>query len=295
VPLTVSVRPHSRALTTVARVRQEFRIPTSDVDEERDEFMETLILEASDLIQKEIQQELFRARLIETVVGSGRSEMMLTRTPIAEIVSITDNVTDEEYDLDDFQMDAKAGILINDTWWPNTSHRHAGLIVPQESDDLGHHQILVDYWAGVFSPTENIMASGVPVLGDGYDTFVVDDPPLLVAGDIIETVGFANEDNNGQFTVAMRTASGIQVVGDLISEVGNADSRINVRTLDRGLERLCVQTIKSWMLGAEHDPNVSSERIGDWSASWGNSSAGEYVNDLPASVCGSLQKYVRIV
>lgn len=289
-PLTQTVRPHTRALTTLARIWSEFKITTAD--EQRDAHINELILEASDMIMKEIgRDELFRARITETVVGAGRAELLLTRTPIAKIESVT--IDDTPIDLELVTFDPNVGLALHDTAWPNT--RHFGSAVTRfERPDEGAHRIAVDYWAGVFGPAEDIQASGISVFG-GSESFAVDDPPLLVAGDVIETVGFTNAANNGQFVVTARTASGIEVDGDLATETAPASARIKVRTLDRALERACVQTIKSWILGVEHDPNVTSERIGDWAATYAGSNANEIVHEIPASVLKVLDKFRRYV
>lgn len=287
--LTTTVRPRSRALTTLARIWTELRITTADPL--RDELIESLILEASDMIIKEIGYELFRARVTETVVGYGRSELLLSRTPIAKLESVS--IDGEVIDTSLFTVDAIVGMLLHRGAWANT--RHIGVaLTPFERPDEGEHRIVADYWAGVFGPGEDINASGLSVYGP-TETFVVDDPPLLVPGDVIETVGFAEDANNGVFNVVERNASGIVVDGMIITEASApAAARIKVRTLDRALERFCVQAVKSWIVGSDHDPAVTSERIGDWAATYGTSNK-DLAHELPPGVLKGLDKFRRYV
>ena len=283
------VRPRSRALTTLARLWSEFHITTADAA--RDTLIASLILEASDLIMKEVGYEFFRARLTESLTGSGRSELLLSRTPVAQVESVI--VDGVEVDASLYQVDPDLGVAFHSTAWPNT--KHIGVAITAfERPDEGEHVVIVDYWAGVFGPDEDINASGLAVFG-GSDSFAVDDPPLLVPGDVIETTGFAEADNNGMFPVLRRTASGIEVGGDLVTEVAApATARIKVRSLDRTFERLCVQTVKAWFIGSDSNPAVTAEKIGDWSVRYGADNDGS-MHELPPGVISALDRYRRFV
>lgn len=284
--LTELVRPKSSLLTSLARVKAELKMDTSA----NDATLRTYITEASDTIMRELGYKVPRAQVRETVVGEGRSELLLSRTPVAKIDSVTiDGVL---VDPELYSVEPEPGILLHKHGWENT-HHFGAWIDRYERTDLGRFDISIDYWGGALMPADDVLASGISVVSDEEGgSFVFPNPPLLVEGDVIEAAGFDDEENNGQFTVVSRDADKIVVASDLADEaIAPAGATITVRTLPPGLERLAVDTVKAWWLGRTRDPNVTSERIGDWSATWKD---GAEYGVLPASVCKSLERYQRI-
>jgi hypothetical protein len=287
--LTELVPPTSETLASLARVKRELSITTEDAV--RDEHISELISEASALIQKWIGYRLLRARLRETVAGAGRSELLLSRTPIALVESVL--VEDEPVTADQFTVEHEMGVLLHNEAWRSTKHSGVWLNEYERPDD-GRMAVVADYWAGVFGPDDNILASGISVDGP-TKTYAVVDPPNLVAGDVVVAVGFAEAVNNGSKTVASRTAATIVVTNALVTEASAPENaRIRVRTLDPALERLCVQCVKGWILGADHDPAMTSEKIGDWSASWASGDV-DLAHELPPGVLKTLERYRRYV
>jgi hypothetical protein len=285
------VAPKTKTLASLARMKAELGL--TDVNADRDDYISTLILEASAMIVKEIGYPVWRARVRETLVGEGRSELMLTRTPIVKIMSVS--IDDEVVLPEEYQMDQNVGVLFHNEAWQNT--RHFGhWVSAEERPDEGRHKYVIDYWAGVFGPDDDINASGIGVDGTN-EKYLTQAPPLLVEGDIIESIHFGESSNNGQFIVVTRSETGITVEENLSDEIAApSNARIRVRNLDRALERLCVQAVKSWFIsGSEHDPAVTSEKIGDWAASYGASTNTELTHDLPPGVLKSLERWRRIV
>ena len=286
-PITELVPPQTQTLTSLARVKRELRIAVTDTD--NDVLLRELILEASAAIVKVIGYAVLRAHIREHVVGWGRSELMLTRTPIAQIDSVVIDGT--TVDPDNYAIAASIGVLLHDTIWENT--RHQGLFIdPFESPMEGKHSHVVDYWAGVFGPDDDVATpSGISVDGT-LERFDLPNPPLLVSGELVVTAGFTSPANNGAFVVQSRDDAGVAIIGDLTTETAPAAPTMTVRTLDRGLERLVVQTVKAWFFSSRHDPSITSEKIGEWSASYGS---GVEVGEIPQLVMNSLNKWCRIV
>lgn len=279
------VAPQTQTLTSLARVKAEMGIKTT----EQDERLSDLILEASALIVREIGYPVWRARVQERVTGYGRSELMLSRTPIVRVESVA--VEGVPVPSTDYQVDANVGVLLHRTQWGYT--RHVGLnIDPYERPDEGQREIVVDYWGGYLGPDDDVPASGIAVSGSA-DRYQVTNAPLVVEGDKVQAVGFGQAANNGRFVVTARSETGISVDHDLVDEAAApANARLKVRNLDPGLERLCVQTVKAWLVGSDRDPSVTSERIGDWSASYGTANA-DLAHELPPGVVKALNRYLR--
>lgn len=284
-PLQELIRPHTQQLTTLARVKSDMRITVTKYDT----VLTDLIADASSTLIKEIGYPLFRAKVRESLVGEGHSELMLSRTPVAYVESVA--VDGEVVPSDQFTVEPDIGLAIHETAWPNTKHIGAW-ITPFELPDAGRFKVAVEYWGGALGPDDNVVASGMAVDGVGKE-FVFTDPPLVVPGDVIEAIGFGEPDNNGQFTVVSRSETGITVSADLVTEAAAPGAaQLLVRNLSRALERLCIDTVRAWFKGLDRDPNITSERIGDWSATY---ASGEQAHELPPNVFKSLDRWRRIV
>lgn len=96
-------------LTTVERVKAELGITTQD----NDELLEQKITEAGSAAQAFLGFTVAREGVTETFRPERRdvaaSMLILNRAPVGEITSVT--VDDEELDEDEYEVDAKAGLL----------------------------------------------------------------------------------------------------------------------------------------------------------------------------------------
>lgn len=101
-----------KAFTTLARVKVNLGLGTSTGD---DSFLTDLIAEVSQIIVDETGREFAEEKVKETLKGSDRTTLLLTRTPIVSISSIVENYvnTITDYAIDD----AEAGILYRRSGW----------------------------------------------------------------------------------------------------------------------------------------------------------------------------------
>lgn len=101
-----------KAFTTLTRVKVNLGLGTSTGD---DSFLTDLIAEVGQIIVDETGREFAEEKVKETLKGSDRTTLLLTRTPIVSISSIVENyvTTITDYAIDD----AEAGILYRRSGW----------------------------------------------------------------------------------------------------------------------------------------------------------------------------------
>lgn len=111
--ITVTVPATVKKLTTVARAKTELGIS----DSSQDTLLGLLLDEASDAIAVYCHRVWGRETVTETLPGTGRRLLGLSRTPLISITSITeDDVAITDYTIED----AAAGALARDNgWWPS--------------------------------------------------------------------------------------------------------------------------------------------------------------------------------
>ncbi len=105
--ITVDTAASETDLTAKAAFKVEMVISGSGDDD----FINTLIAQASDAIRKYCGRKFERETITETLPGSGNTRLWLTRTPISSITSVTVNdstVATDEYTIED----AEAGLLL---------------------------------------------------------------------------------------------------------------------------------------------------------------------------------------
>jgi uncharacterized phiE125 gp8 family phage protein len=116
--LTIVEPAESHDLTMLATVKTELGIE----DDAQDEFLSSLITQASGIIEDYCKRVFAIETVEETVrLDQHRAELVLARYPVAEIVSVT--VNDETLTESDYELNPASGILTrlyNDRpcWWP---------------------------------------------------------------------------------------------------------------------------------------------------------------------------------
>jgi len=293
--ITIVEYPHSTALTTVARMREELGLTTSAQDTR----LETLIEEASADIVAYCQQPLIRQTVTERQVGLGRTVQALFVTPVPR-----GGVTAARWRgtlVSGYSVsNPDAGFLFRADRWDDT--RQVNQWIERDPAIMpGNPDYEFDYSGGYLLPGDNVTCSGNAVATAATSTFSFADTentfPILCSGEQVIVAGFENDENNGRFTVLERTTTTLRVEGTLIDETASGSSIVtfNVRTLPRDLERLCVTEVKARYLSQRRDPTIKSESLGDWSASYG-AAAGDSVatSGLLPQVAFGLDKYVRL-
>lgn len=282
--LTISTRARYTDLTSLAAVKA--RLVATDpiaVGSDIDGVLGQMIRAASGAIARHCNRTFERETYVETLPGYGSARLMLSRTPIVAVSSVSlngDPITDYVVD------DANAGLLYRDAGWDWTVGVQWGLdarFIPRSESP----EFSVTYTAGFFLPGDaRISTTLSAAAADKSFNDSAGMLPAVIAGEIIAVSGFANAENNGRFTVVSRTSTKIVVAETLVDEAVGADVRtIDPKTLPSDLEEAAILTVKTWWLGRTRDSSVQSKSVGDLSI--------VYRPDLPGVERGALQPEVK--
>jgi hypothetical protein len=205
-------------LTTLDRAKRELG-SSADTD---DLILEDMIRRASSAISKETRRVFGVETVTETMDGSGSRLLGLSRTPIIEVTSVTEDGTAiTDYLIDDDE----AGALYRANGWGRSGGLRmwgseaysSGYILPGYQD----LRYSVTYQAGYVLPEE--------------------DSP----------------------------------------------------TLPGAVEQACLESIKSWFMGRDTDPALTSLQVGQFRASYRDHGSSSSSGSLPASALGLLRNYYQ--
>lgn len=288
--ITVLTAAQSTDLTTLDRVKASLKITTDDVA--RDTELSRLIGIASSAIEEIVGYPLRRERVLEQCQGTGRTTLVTERHPIAELEAVAhDDIGPITIDDTIRISNAKAGILWRETGWPNDPPVSVWLTADAQPQ-VGRQPWSLTLKTGYLLPGDSVMASGYSLAADGSMTAPLGTlVPLVAPGDIIRISGFATPGNNGRFPVVSRTGGAIVANAVFTPETGTIDAYLDVRTLPGELEQLCVESVKAWYFASGRDPAITSERIGDWSATYTIRGEGGIVGLLPPHVLQALDRW----
>lgn len=219
--ITVDTAAPSKDLTTLPNVKGVLGLDMSE-----DAYILQRIRRISSAIERHCRRVFARETVTETLPGNGRTLLLLSRTPIVSISSLTID-GDAQTAPDDYSIrDREVGSLFREKGWPSSEYDR-GSFTPQGSNQF-KESISVTYVGGYVLPS----------FAD------VDDPV----------------------------------------------------TLPPEIEDAAIEIFKTWDAGRTRDPNLLSERIGDWAATYGSSTrinAGGGINAIPATAMELLLPYVR--
>lgn len=142
--LVVVTPASSKRLTTLEAVKTELQIPVSDTT--KDALLLNYIDQASGRIARECDRTFGEATYEETLPGYGRPQILLSETPVTQVVS----VLIQGQAVTDYRLDQSAGMLYRQAGWPWTVSGRPGTIVSHPGDDLP--LITVTYKAGFILP-----------------------------------------------------------------------------------------------------------------------------------------------
>jgi hypothetical protein len=149
----------TNALTTLALVKGELGI--ADATTTYDTVLERMILAASDAIARFCRRDFRKATVTEKLAGSGTLRLVLARTPLVSITSITDDGTtidDDEYEIED----AAAGIVVRDTPW-TAQDLAVGISIGQDPvPGTGKRALTVVYISGYVLPGDSTGTRNLP-------------------------------------------------------------------------------------------------------------------------------------
>jgi len=256
------------------------------------------------------QQDFARVAVQESLPATGGAALMLTRTPVVQLVALTQ---DSSPILDAVIEDARAGVLTRTgleswgwswlssaRWWPGSARSWDfgdTLMVPTALLPA----VVVDYVAGYLLPDDDLVTPYIAVDGALKTlTLSVGQYPLLVPGDTVETAGFATAANNATWTVLTRTATVLTVVETgLVTEAqgasGGNPKTLRVRTLPDDILRASVDILKAWYISRARDPVVTSRSIEGLSITYGGAPGSATMPmALPPTAAALLAPYRRI-
>lgn len=293
--ITVTTRALRTELVTADDVKRLLFDSVATSSGQLDANLADLIRRASAAVQTYCSRPFAREVYSETAPGYGSIELMLSRTPIIRLGTITyrsDPITDASI------ADALVGTLYRELGWDATPTLGWN-ITDFEYPNAQQPYFTVAYTAGYLLSGDNLASTAIIVTSsDSSFNLVSSGFPLLSSGDVIDTTGFAQAVNNGRFTVASRTASKITVAETLVGEgstttATSTGTRMFVRTLPGDIEAATLEAIRAWYLGRARDPNVESRSVGDLSVSYRGGWGAVPVGALPYTAQALLAPWVR--
>jgi hypothetical protein len=205
--------------------------------------------------------------VIETVRGYGTTDMLLERTPVMQVYSVSfrgETITDFVID------DPLAGSLYRSRGWEWTAGL-VGWITDRGMAGTENPEFTVEYAGGFLLPGDDLQGTTFSVQQatkkflDSANGF-----PVLAQGERIRVSGFATAGNNGFFTVASAT-EGEVVVSENLGGDESAGPQVlfQVRTLPREIERATLDAMGAHVIQrGVGGGNISSQSIGDLSVSF---------------------------
>lgn len=195
--LTVTVPATAKKLTTVARAKTELGIS----DSSQDTLLALLLDEASDAIAAHCHRVWGRETVLETLPGTGRRLLGLSRTPLLSITSLTEDGTALVQGTDYTIEDAASGALAREIgWWPSLAGGWdsfaytSGYILPGAQ----RWRYAVTYQAGFVLPEESnptlpggVERAALETIKSWYQARSGRDPALVVVSMGTERVQYA--------------------------------------------------------------------------------------------------------
>ena len=283
--VAITTRALNNNLITLADLKVAIAPGSSD-----DVYLASLIARASQRIENYTRRRFAREVVTETLNGSGSTELMVSRFPIANIGSIS--FDDTALDSTAYKILGNAGMIFREVGWTRNTiiGTHVTVIPLNQQGDLDWSVV---YTGGYILPTDDFSSALVTVSESGK-TFTLSTGtwPLLVDGDTFTFTGSSS--NDGTFTVASRTAT-VLTVDETPADEAEAstfaflfgDSFTGSR-LPQDIEQACIDAVGSWFSQRSRDKAVKMERIGDYAVTYGD---GAGSGDLPASVKDALNRY----
>lgn len=261
-PISVSTKAFNKSLVTLDDLKTAIASGDSD-----DTFLADLIVRASSAFNKITRRTMAREIITETLQGSGRTELLMSRFPIVNISEArldTVEVTASSYQILD------SGILYRKLGWNGDFPVGEGLTLSQLPMQ-GDLNWAIDYTSGFLLPPDDISSSLIAADSSAKTfTFSSGTWPLLVADDSITFTGWDSSvsGNNATFTIITRTAS-VLTVSETVTTRVEGDSIVGVvQTLPEEIEQVCIEIVNNLFLNRNKNSTIKSEKIADWSATY---------------------------
>lgn len=277
--VTILTAPLRTNLVSRRRVRRNLKIDYPDDDDLLDE----LIVEASSLIEDHVGYPLGRGVYQESVAGYGTPWLSLSRLPVALVTQTLSNTT--LVDAATYSLEGTAGMLYRARGWDSPAVWSWGSTDPEpfyQVEYTGGYLLDDD---AVFRQTTLSASSIDNSYNDSAGGF-----PLLVPGDRLRVLGFAQAGNLGVKTVVSRTASKVIVAETLTTEAASLPVTLQVTTLPAAIARAAIDTTRSLYLQRQWD--MSGPRT--IQSEGGTAYLNQPMGGLPESARAALLPYVRV-
>lgn len=267
--VSVDIAPSSTALTTLPVLKEELGIPKTDTDE--DVRLVRLITRASREVERVIDRQLALAEVVETLPGTTRLRLPLSRRPVASVLSVTLDgiaVDSTQYSLED----REAGFLFSEYGWA-AGMVSVSSIARSFSSQMGELVWSVRYRGGYYMPGFSNLTGSITAATQADPVVITSTGHGLSTGDrqIITGVAGMTELNGRTFTITKVDAN----TYELDDEDGTEHTAYSANgtwtvtpQLPADLELIAIDLIRARRFAQTRDPSVSSERLGDWSASY---------------------------
>jgi hypothetical protein len=246
--MTISIltAPKSTQLTLLATVKTELGVSGSADDA----LINTLIDQASSMIETYAHRPFYRAQFSEQLASSKTTRMVLSRLPVLQLDAITYDGGAET--VADYAIEnAESGFVYLSTGFSTTGS-------PVEW--------VFSYRAGYLLPGDDVASTAVNVssVDDSYNDVATTPtiPANLVAGDKITVAGYTNTANNGIKTVVSATSTKIIVEETLITEAEGNAITMAVRNLPEVIERIALDLTKMSYQTRKQNSSLSSLKVG---------------------------------
>lgn len=295
--VVTSVYAPTLVLSTIAKVKAELGITVTTYDS----LLTELLRQASATVETYCQRTFARQTYVETTGALGGVYFDLFQAPVVSLSSTTysgDVLTDVTV------ADVERGRLYREGGFAWTTARFAGLSAAggwlADGIPLPLHEApdyVFTYKAGFLLPSFNLslvatvsVASSDSSFNDSASGF----PSVgLIAGDVIETIGFSNSANNARFVVSgTPTTAKIVVTGTLTTEAAAAGRTVLISNLPYDVEKAVIEVTKSFYAQRSVDSSVTSKSAGPISISRGGAGVMESLGVSPAAV-GLLRPWIR--
>lgn len=245
--------PVTTRYTSLATVKTELVVSGSSDDD----FLTTLIDEASERISAMMNRPLYRAQYKETLAGSGTRRQTLSRLPVVSVDVVT--LDGSAQTLSEFTIeDGEAGFI----------YHEAGFSKSSDPTDWA-----ITYTAGYFCPADDQSGTTLSAAAsdDSFNDSASGFPLTLRDGDVINgETNWTDTANEGRHVVSgTPTAAKIITTSALVDEAEGSTRTLLLRNLPGPIERACIELVKSAYTRRDRDQTVASLKVGDFTITWG--------------------------
>ena len=214
---------------------------------------------------------------------------MLSRTPIASIISITLDgtlVTATDYKLEDREI----GFVFDDSGW-GSELVDVPAIARSRSSQPGDLVWAVRYRGGYYLPSFSKLTGVVSGATQANPVVITATAHALATGDRVELAAIVGmtELNRRRFTITVIDANSYSLDsedGTTHTSYSSGGTWASTPQLPGDLEQIVIDLIRTRRAMKARDPSIKSERLGDWSVTYEMGASG-----LPLSIEKRLLAY----